>query len=380
MLGGACALGLAACSATPETRIPARAAVFGQRVDTTVDSDLARYYLEQYLQGRGADKTAQARIDALYRRFANSLPSRDELNEVAAEFSVDFAALFLADRLLASTCNRALAEAFAQSLDDKSASLPDTSRFLMLFVPGWDYVDNGALTGADFAEPRRLVSALGIENRLVELAPTASVEENAGMVAAAISQGAGSGKEILLAGASSAAPAIHLAIGDMLGDAERRAVRAWLNLSGLLQGSPVVDHYRQKLPRWVFAAVAWWNDWKLESLLSMGTVPRRARFERLAVDPGTLVINYLGVPLSGQLSRYTRESYVLLRPLGPNDGLTLLTDAFMPGGLTIVALGSDHFLSEDPRINQKAVALLKLTLRILDDPAGTLRRCELPAR
>ena len=39
----------------------------------------------------------------------------------------------------------------------------------------------------------------------------------------------------------------------------------------------------------------------------------------------------------------------------PNDGLTLLRDVIAPDSLTIMALGSDHFFSEDPKINDKTI-------------------------
>jgi hypothetical protein len=40
----------------------------------------------------------------------------------------------------------------------------------------------------------------------------------------------------------------------------------------------------------------------------------------------------------------------------------LLTDVIAPGSLTVVALGSDHFFAEDPEIDRKTVALMKLVV------------------
>ena len=80
----------------------------------------------------------------------------------------------------------------------------------------------------------------------------------------------------------------------------------------------------------------------------------------LVRDPRILVVNYLGIPLSGQVGRYSRENYPVLARDGPNDGLTLLADAIAPGSLTVLAPGSDHFFAEDPRIDEKTVALMKL--------------------
>ena len=64
--------------------------------------------------------------------------------------------------------------------------------------------------------------------------------------------------------------------------------------------------------------------------MSMGTGPSQKRFTRLRIDADVLIINYVGIPLSGQLSKFARDKYPLLRDAGPNDGLTLLTDAIAP--------------------------------------------------
>jgi hypothetical protein len=213
-----------------------------------------------------------------------------------------------------------------------------------------------------------------LESYLVELPPTGSVEQNASFLASEIAKRSASGKKLILAGASSAGPAIHLALGELLSERERRSVKAWLNLGGVLQGSPLVDFVVAK--PWLFNLIVWFQGWENEAILSMATRQSRERFSRLHIGAGILVVNYLGVPLSGQLSRYSRDQYPILRPNGPNDGLTLLADAIAPDSLTIVALGSDHFFAEDPRINEKTVALMKLMLTELEsDITSGSSRC-----
>lgn len=362
---GAC-LFLGACGSIPT--VPAKGEFFGERVETTVDSEIARYYLENYLQGKNENRDMDERISALYGRHKESMPSREELKSISRVFSVDFASLFLADRLLNNECNKKLNRSFAGYLEN--AATVDTSAvssYLLLFVPGWDYVENGHLTGADFAKPRELASEFGFENYLVALPPTGSVEESAAILAAEIVRHGRSGKKILLAGASSAGPVIHLVLGELLIDAQARGyVKAWLNLGGVLQGSPLVDYLEEGPRRWLFNLIVWSKGWDKKAILGMSTKTSRERFSRLQIDADILVVNYLGIPLSGQLSKYSRDKYPLLRPEGPNDGLTLLTDAMAPGSLTVVALGSDHFFAEDPRINEKTVALMKLMIAHLE--------------
>jgi len=49
---------------------------------------------------------------------------------------------------------------------------------------------------------------------------------------------------------------------------------------------------------------------------------------------------------------------------GPNDGLTLITDALAPG-YTSMAIGSDHFVREDPEIDIKTAALLPTLFKLM---------------
>lgn len=362
---------LVSCGSISDT--PVKAKFLGELVESTVDSETARYYLENYLQGKRENRELDARISELYARHANALPSRESLKQISQQFSVDFASLFLVDRLLFHECNRKLNLSFSHFLNQDAPISARLSDYIVLFVPGWDYAENGALTGADFAKPRGLATQFGLENYLVELPPTGSVSENTDALVAEIARHSRSGKKILLAGASSAGPAIHLALGERLGAKERSTIKAWLNLGGILQGSPLIDYLQATPQRWLFNLVVWYKAWNKEAILSMSTSPSRERFSRLQIDPEILIINYLGVPLSGQLSKYSGDKYPLLRSEGPNDGLTLLTDVIAPHSLTVIALGSDHFFAEDPRIDQKTIALMKLIISYLEQ--DTARAC-----
>jgi hypothetical protein len=83
-----------------------------------------------------------------------------------------------------------------------------------------------------------------------------------------------------------------------------------------------------------------------------------------------VVVNYLAVPLSGHVGRHARDNYPVLARQGPNDGLTLLSDVLLPGSLTVVALGSDHFIADDPDIDAKTLALVKLMVHAIERPCA----------
>ena len=57
---------------------------------------------------------------------------------------------------------------------------------MILLVPGWNYANNGHVTGSDFTAPRRLLDRLGIENHLLLVPPNGSVMQSAKVIANAI--------------------------------------------------------------------------------------------------------------------------------------------------------------------------------------------------
>ena len=84
---------LEACSSIP--KFPVKSEFLGEAISTTVDSEVARYYLESYLQGSRLNPDLDARIGNLYKQQKETIPSREELKEISDRFSVDFATLFL---------------------------------------------------------------------------------------------------------------------------------------------------------------------------------------------------------------------------------------------------------------------------------------------
>ena len=359
------------CSTVPRHQLEGE--FLGQAINTTVDSEIAEYYLQNYLQGKRTHPVFDEKINQLYQEQGTTQPTREELKEISRTFSVDFATLFLADRLWAIEENRNIQKSFSQFLEEDKAdpdSPSDYSSYIVLFVPGWDYIEHGHLTGADLAAPRKLVTELGIENHLIEISPHGSVEENAAYISQVLLEHSQTGKNIIIAGPSSAGPAIHLSLGEQYKEEHTKNVTAWVNLGGILQGTYLIGYLYEWPRSWFLTVYMWIRGWEDEQLLSMAVEPSRQRFERLSVSEDILVVNYLGFPLSGQLSLYSQDKYPLLAPDGPNDGLTLLADAIAPNSRTIIAIGSDHFLAEDPRIDEKTVALAKTVISYLEKDVG----------
>jgi hypothetical protein len=355
------------------SQVQVRGVFLNQPVSTTVDSEIAKYFLESYLRQLRENPDFDRKIEQVYRNYPG-VPDREGLHRISDSLSTDFAALFLAVRLHEVEANRRLQEHFYRTVGELKASakdggleaIPQAKSYLILFVPGWDYKENGSVTGSDFAVPQKLITQLGMETHLVPIDPVGSVEANADVIAAEVIKSKEFGKKVVLVGASSAGPAIHLALGKTLASEEQRHVLAWLNLGGVLQGSPLVEHMDEWPRKPLFNLIVGFKGWKKENVLSMSTAMGRKRFQELTLPPNLLVVNYMGLSLSGQLSKYSRDKYPVLKEQGPNDGLTLLADMIAPNSATIVAFGSDHFFAEDPDINLKTIALAHTIIQELE--------------
>jgi hypothetical protein len=97
----------------------------------------------------------------------------------------------------------------------------------------------------------------------------------------------------------------------------------------------------------------------------MTTKRSRARFNLFNVPEHILVVNYIGIPLSGDITKRARDGYLVLRSEGPNDGLTLITDEIAPGSITIAELGLDHYFLY-PEIDLKTVAMTQTIINYLE--------------
>ena len=115
----------------------------------------------------------------------------------------------------------------------------------MLLVPGWNYANNGHVTGSDFAAPRRLLDRLGVENHLLLVPPNGSVMQSAKVIANAIVEHGDTDKRVIVVGASAAGLATHYTLGKLLEHQQLEHVVAWVNLGGILQGSPLIDYFQR---------------------------------------------------------------------------------------------------------------------------------------
>ena len=346
--------------------LPVRGMVGGQTFETRVDSEVARYYLGSYLAGNHSDAALDERIDRVYQSTDGQLPDRGQLKRLSDDFSVDFAALYLADQIARVPVNRRFRSAFERAYEYTRKAFPEgqvrlSADYEVMVVPTYLYTRFFA-AGADMAVPRAALQKAGLSCYFVETDDDGPVEANADIVAAAIRARAQSGRRLIILTASKSGPEVALAL-TKLGPTETRHVAAWINAVGALQGTPLADD--RLFPELEYIVG------KLDPLgtESMTTARSRQRFDSFRIPEHLLVVNYFGIPVSGSISFWMRRSYSPMRKYGPNDGNVLLADMIFPGGVTLFDLGSDHFMRNRP-LDIATVALAITVIGWLENPDG----------
>ena len=359
------------CASTV-SKITTTGQLAGQVVATTVDSEVAKYYLEHYLQDAKTHPEYDSLIDEIHDSLQGEMPNRKRLKWLSDKASVDCDALYLANYLLKSDTNEPIQGLFNREVSRIKYHLDpfrpplfqDYSSYLILFIPGWFYKTD-PWTGADLARQRKVVDRLGINNLLVNVDENGTIEDNAKRIAEYINRISESEKKIILVSVSKAGTEVALALSNLLEPQQTENIKAWINIGGLLQGSPIADSAARWPKRWIAKIYFFFKGWDFASVESMTTWKSRARFAGLKIPRHILTINYIGIPLSGSITVLARDRYMKMRTLGPNDGLTLITDALVPHSYTIAQLGLDHFFF-DPEINIKSLALIHTLLQYLE--------------
>ncbi len=355
---------LSACSG-----LPVRGTIGGQTIESRVDSEAARYYLANYLAGKHSNPSLDARIDQVYQKIDGKIPGRNDLKQLSDEFSTDFAALLLADKISQVPVNRRFRSSFDVAYDYARKTVPEGSAKLpaaanhyeALIVPTYLYKRRN-FSGADLAAPLKALQKVGLTCDFVETSDDGPVESNAEIVIKAIRARAQSGRRLIIISASKSGAEVALAL-TKLGPEQTGHVAAWINTVGALKGTPLIDDN-------VLTELEFFVG-KIDpaGAESMSVARSQERFKSFHVPQHILVVNFFGIPVSGSVGFRARRGFFPMQKYGPNDGIVLLADTMYPDGITLIELGSDHFLM-DQHLDITAVALAITVIQWLETPGS----------
>jgi hypothetical protein len=365
VFGGITFIGAWFASCVSYPRIPVNSQLAGKLVSTTVDSVVAKDYL---LNPQPSDQSTA--IDQPYRAYRLDWQS---LRIISHQVSPDFAALFLVKRLLSNRKNAVFQAAYLAETKRIKSELqrnrwediarPALKQYEVLFVPGFHYVTDPT-SGADFANQRRFFAELGIRVGLIRTQEDGPVEANAAIIAANLRSRRQAHDRIILVSSSKGGPEVALALGKLLSPYESAQVKAWISVGGLFHGTPLADFATRWPESWIVRMMFLYSRTGFQSVPGLVTKVSEKRLDEIIIPARIMLIEYVAVPLSGDIYGSVKSRYLRLRKDGPNDGLTLLADELLPNGISVVEPGVDHFY-DDPDIEAKSLALANVAAEAL---------------
>lgn len=349
-------------------KIPVYGYVAEKTISTTVDSDLAKYYLENYSVGQATNPSLDERISDIERRFKSRPLDSLALKEISDETSPDFATLFFIKHILSDAVNQRFQTNYGREVKRVKSRTQLSGwagivrnrlqQYKLLFIPGFHYVSDKT-SGADFFYERQLMRQLGLNVQLVATEEDGTVEGNAAIIADTVRAESGGKAKLILVSTSKGGPETALALGQILQPGETSAVRAWVSVGGLMRGTILADQVTSWPESSVARIIFLFEGIQFRGLAGLTTGASRKRMNAIRLPRSILIIQYVAAPLSGDITADVRSRYLKLRKYGPNDGLTLLGDELLPNGITIIEPGLDHFY-QDPDIYFKSLALLNV--------------------
>jgi hypothetical protein len=230
----------------------------------------------------------------------------------------------------------------------------------VVIVPGAFYRTH-PWTGADGHVIRDEAERLGATTEIIPLPNLAPLRQNARQICDWLRQC--SAERVILVSLSKGSGDVKTALAEPDAGAAFARVVEWVNVSGALDGSPLVD--------WLLAGSlrSHWTRFLL-------WIRRHdaAAIRELAHRPGIPVmlpahvrpIHVIGFPEKKNLSSaFALRCHRRLEHLGPNDGAgLLLTDALSWPGVVYPVWGADHYLRGMSAVARQVLSYLAETIRV----------------
>jgi hypothetical protein len=270
----------------------------------------------------------------------------DSLREIASREGLELATAVLYDRIRRSQRHGPVIQKIEEH--EVLASNARAENSLIGVVPGAFWQEHPH-TGADGRRIFSIARELGLEAQLVPVQGFGSLAANAQVLLDWL--GRNNDRDICLVSLSKGGldlmTAITISLAESAVDFHFGHVRAWVNIGGPLQGSPLVHWLRERPLRSAGLRVLLrLRGQRFNVVNELVREPGRRQWACPEVPQSTRLIHVLSFPLRHHLThRWAPRGYDRLAPLGPNDGAgILLGDLTGWPGAVYPVWGADHYL------------------------------------
>lgn len=231
-----------------------------------------------------------------------------------------------------------------EAIDQSLVATGANDNVLVGVVPGAFYREK-PFTGADGQRLLRLVEQCGYRAERVPLPSLGTMRANALQLDAWIADH--SKDMIVLISLSKGSADVLTALTNPFSAARYARVVAWISLSGILQGSPIVNWLQSRpLRHWAVRVWTWWQGYDFRAITELARTETRLIAHSEHLPTSLKIAHVVGLPRIADLScPLARRVVRRAAKLGPNDGGGIvLTDVLSWPGLIYPAYGADHYL------------------------------------
>ncbi len=270
-------------------------------------------------------------------------PSEKYLTEITRDHGADLATMIFYKSILQIPEN----QQFIAKIDSFSIKQTYPRTNIKLYVVPAFFYQEYPEVGGDGKHILEVAKVCGIDAELIPIKSTGTVSENTEIIYQTLNQC--DADRVWIMSMSKGSAEVRLLFQNYDNQVVIDKVKIWFNVNGLANGCHLVDHMlktpvrRLKTRALCTATGASYKG--LEQLLTA-----QPEWQQKLVLPAALkVINICGVPLLSHVQKALIARYNRLKHLGPNDGMVLLSKAFIAKGPVYPLWGADHFL-RDTRI------------------------------
>jgi len=288
-------------------------------------------------------------------------PTLDELTaahlrETSASEGIDFATALLYDRLRYSADHGAFIERI-DALRQSPSSLPQLHDVTFAVAPGAFWKEYPHIQ-ADGRLLRSVADECCCRTEMIPVPSSGPLQKNAETILDWLSRQPPT--PIILTSLSKGGADVKLAMQQ--NPAAFEHVVAWINICGMLNGTPLVGHLMSKpVRRSLVRLHFWWSGLDFQMVRDLDSRADGLLIQPLALPEGVKLISVVGFPLVSHMHNWRSRMWRrALDPLGPNDGGVLLHDVCRLPGHVYPVWGADHYLQ--PRqfdVGRLAAALLQ---------------------
>jgi hypothetical protein len=268
--------------------------------------------------------------------FDGRIPTASELAALTRAHDIDLATMAFYQAVRVAKDNKD----FVDAIDRQAVGQTTDKRITLLILPALFYEEHPEV-GGDGAHVANVARACGIDAHVVPTVSRGGIDDDLPIVRKAL-QDVKDG-EIWIMTLSKGATSWRCLLQQHSDDIPLERVTTWFNVGGLPNGCQLVDlMLRSRLRRIRTRAFCKVIRMNFNSFCEFGTANPRLQ-EPLQMPEHLRVINVVGSPLTSHVEKSMQTRFLMLKHMGPNDGMVLLPDALWLPGAVYPVLGADHF-------------------------------------